>query len=108
MRVANLLDLTNQTGASTGPVFNPFRGKDDRVIRGTGGLATFKLSDAACSCRLEGSIDGVNFVNIKTVTRTSSGSDVLEGHSIAIFPHMRGKVTSASIGADIKLDIAFE
>ncbi len=108
MRTQNLLRLENQSGASTGFTFSPFQGLHDRVIRGTGGLAVFKLSDAACSCRLEGSIDGTNFVNVKTVTRTSSGSDVLEGHSVAIFPFMRGRVTSASIGADIKLDIAFE
>jgi len=73
----------------------------------TSGVVTFDLGDANVTATLQGSISGdsAEFVNIKTVSR--SGSDVLEGHTVAIFPFMRVKLTNVSSGADIKVMIAY-
>tara|TARA_B100000963_G_scaffold210721_1_gene183556 strand:+ start:425 stop:760 length:336 start_codon:yes stop_codon:yes gene_type:complete len=71
----------------------------------TSAVVVFVLNDQNTTASLEGSIDGTNFVNIKSVTR--SGSDVLEGHTVALFPFMRVKVTSNTANSVIKVDIAY-
>jgi hypothetical protein len=106
MRVSNLLNLTSQSGAATGTSFSPYAGLNDRVIRSNNGVAVFKIDSNNATVLLEGSLDGTNFVTVKSVSRV--GSDVLEGHSVCIFPHMRGKVSSTTGAANIKLTIGFE
>ena len=106
MRTTNLLDLASQTGAVTGTTFNPYAGLGNRVIRSNNGVAVFKIGSNNATLLLEGSLDGSNFVTVKSVSRV--GSDVLEGHSVCIFPHMRGKVSTTTGAASIKLDIGFE
>ena len=73
----------------------------------TSGVVTFNLGTANVVATLQGSISGDSseFVNIKTVSR--SGSNKLEGHTVAIFPFMRVKLTGVSIGAVIKVMIAY-
>ena len=73
----------------------------------TSGVATFDLQDANVTATLQGSISGdsAEFVDIKAVSR--SGSDVLEGHTVAIFPFMRVKCTGVADTAVIKVMIAY-
>lgn len=110
MRTITLMNLTSQTGTPTGDSFKTYPDHYELtkgVNVSTSGVATFKLDDDTCTAVLEGSIDGTNFVTVKSVSRV--GSNILEGHTVAIFPFMRCNVTAtgSSPGADIKVDIAF-
>tara|TARA_A100000171_G_C2131327_1_gene146960 strand:- start:1704 stop:2018 length:315 start_codon:yes stop_codon:yes gene_type:complete len=103
------MNLSSQTGTPTGDSFESYP-DHYKLTKGvnvsTSGIATFKLADDTCTAVLEGSIDGTNFVTVKSVARV--GSDILEGHTVAIFPFMRCNVTdTGSSGAAIKVDIAY-
>jgi len=73
----------------------------------TSGVATFELTTANVTATLQGSISGESdeFVDIKAVSR--SGTNILEGHTVAIFPYMRVKCTSVTDTAVIKVMIAY-
>lgn len=103
--------LLNQAASGTGDITGSSIETYSYVAKGTNastsGVATFKLSTANVTATLQGSISGdsAEFVDIKAVSR--SGSDVLEGHTVAIFPFMRVKCTSVSDTAAIKVMIAY-
>ena len=109
MRTQTLMNLSGQTATPTGDSFESYP-DHYKLTKGvnvsTSGIATFKLANDTCTAVLEGSIDGTNFVTVKSVSRV--GSDILEGHTVAIFPFMRCNVTATgSSGAAIKVDIAY-
>jgi len=73
----------------------------------TSGVCSFVITTQNATATLQGSISGVSteFVDIKAVSR--SGSNILEGHTIALFPFMRVKLTGVASGAVVKVDIAY-
>ena len=103
--------LLNQTASGTGDITGSLSETYAYLAKGTNastsGVATFELTTANVTATLQGSISGESdeFVDIKAVSR--SGSDVLEGHTVAIFPFMRVKCTSVSDTAAIKVMIAY-
>lgn len=103
--------LLNQVASGTSDIIGSATETYAYIARGTNastsGVATFDLSQANVTATLQGSISGksAEFVNIKAVSR--SGGDVLEGHTVAIFPFMRVKCTNVSNTADIKVMIAY-
>lgn len=103
--------LLNQTASGTGDITGSSSETYAYLAKGTNastsGVATFELTTANVTATLQGSISGESdeFVDIKAVSR--SGSNVLEGHTIAIFPFMRVKCTSVSDTAVIKVMIAY-
>ena len=110
MRTITLMNLTSETGTPTGDSFKTYP-DHYKLTKGvnvsTSGVVTFELKTQNVTATLQGSISGESdeFVNIKAVSR--SGSDVLEGHTVAIFPFMRVKLTSVTNGAVIKVMIAY-
>ena len=108
MRSNTLLDQTaSGTGNITGSATETYAYIAKGTNASTSGVATFELTTANVTATLEGSISGESdeFVTIKSVTR--SGSNVLEGHTVAIFPFMRVKCTAVSDTAVIKVMIAY-
>ena len=103
--------LLNQTASGTGDLTGSSSETYAYLAKGTNastsGVATFELTTANVTATLQGAISGESdeFVAIKAVSR--SGSNVLEGHTIAIFPFMRVKCTSVSDTAVIKVMIAY-
>ena len=79
-----------------------------RLTRGVNvshsGVCTFVINDQNSTATLQGSIDNTNFVDIKAVSR--SGTNILEGHTVAIFPFMRVKLTGVIANSVVKVDIA--
>lgn len=111
MRTQTLMDETRLgTDDVTGTSFRSYPDHYDTtkgVNVSTSGVVTFDLKTANVTATLQGSISGdsAEFVNIKTVSR--SGSNVLEGHTVAIFPFMRVSLSGVSSGAVIKVMIAY-
>ena len=103
--------LLNQTASGTGDITGSSIESYSYVAKGTNastsGVATFELTTANVTATLQGSISGESdeFVDIKAVSR--SGSNVLEGHTVAIFPFMRVKCTGVADTAVIKVMIAY-
>ncbi len=103
--------LLNQTASGTGDITGSSSATYAYLAKGTSastsGVATFELTTANVTATLQGSISGESdeFVDIKAVSR--SGSNVLEGHTVAIFPFMRVKCTSVADTAVIKVMIAY-
>ncbi len=106
--------ILSQTASGTGDITgNSIQSYPDHyeltkgVNVSTSGVATFELTTANVTATLQGSISGESdeFVDIKAVSR--SGSNVLEGHTVAIFPFMRVKCTGVADTAVIKVMIAY-
>ena len=111
MRTQNLFTVTHITTADlTGtsrPTYPEYYKFSKGVNVSTQGVATFKLTTQNVTATLQGSITGESdeFVDIKAVSR--SGTDVMEGHTVAIFPFMRVKTTNTTSAAVTKVDIAY-
>jgi len=108
MRSNTLLDQTaSGTDDITGSTTETYAYIAKGTNASTSGVATFDLQTANVTATLQGSISGESdeFVDIKAVSR--SGSNVLEGHTVAIFPYMRVKCTSVTDTAVIKVMIAY-
>ena len=103
--------LLNQQASGTSDITGSSIESYSYVAKGTNastsGVATFDLKTANVTATLQGSISGdsAEFVDIKAVSR--SGSNVLEGHTVAIFPFMRVKCTGVADTAVIKVMIAY-
>jgi hypothetical protein len=108
MRSNTLLDQTaSGTGDITGSTTETYAYIAKGTNASTSGVATFDLQAANVTATLQGSISGdsAEFVDIKAVSR--SGTNILEGHTVAIFPYMRVKCTSVTDAAEIKVMIAY-
>lgn len=111
MRTQTLIDETRlNTDDVTGTSFRSYPDHYETtkgVNVSTSGVVTFDLKTQNVTATLQGSISGdsAEFVNIKTVSR--SGSNVLEGHTVAIFPFMRVSLSGVTAGAVIKVMIAY-
>ena len=109
MRTLNLFNVTHLTTADlTGSGLSTYPDHYD-LMKGvnvsTQGVCTFVITAQNSTATLQGSIDGTNFVDVKSTSR--SGTDIAEGYTVAIFPFMRVKTTGTVANAVTKVDIAY-
>tara|TARA_R100001440_G_scaffold59308_1_gene79092 strand:+ start:306 stop:584 length:279 start_codon:yes stop_codon:yes gene_type:complete len=88
MKVSVLFDGSNANGAGTAQRFE--QAKDES------GLCQAVFTGATATVALQGSLDGTNWVDVKTFT-DSGGSAVL------IFPNMRVNITGSNDAGTIKV-----